>query len=94
MKKKTQKGKQYALGAWILGVPMIYSTLNAIGGGDGSAGIVILMAILGGIYFIPALYAYHNNKHNADQVAIVNFFTGWTFVGWVIAATMAAKNDK
>ena len=43
------------------------------------------------IYFIPTFIA-RNNK-NFLPIFIVNFLTGWTFVGWVVAFAWAIAKD-
>ncbi len=41
------------------------------------------------IYFIPSIVAFNKKKKNASKVLVLNFFLGWTFIGWVIALIMA-----
>lgn len=59
---------------------------------DSFIGVIILFAVCIFLYFIPTWIAW--NKRNADSVAVVNLFFGWTFIGWVIALAMACNNDK
>lgn len=33
------------------------------------------------------------NKRNADAIVALNFFLGWTFIGWVIALVWALIKD-
>jgi hypothetical protein len=40
---------------------------------------------------IRARMSWTRHVPNLAQVAIVNGFLGWTFVGWVVALVMAAK---
>jgi len=51
--------------------------------------LVVLIAIGGAIYFLPALWAKGNR--NAGAIFALNFLAGWTFVGWVIAMVWAVK---
>lgn len=60
-------------------------------GGDGGAvsGVGILLLIG---YFIPTIVAYARSVPNKGSVAVVNFFLGWTVIGWIIALAMAARS--
>jgi hypothetical protein len=44
-------------------------------------------------YFLPAILAFARNKRDATAILILNFFLGWTMIGWVIALVWALKND-
>jgi hypothetical protein len=44
------------------------------------------------IYFLPSIIGY--NKKNANSICILNFFLGWTFIGWVVALVWAVSKDK
>ena len=50
-------------------------------------GAVILVVIVLALYFIPSFVAY--GKKNALAIFILNFFLGFTFVGWVGALVWA-----
>ena len=63
--------------------------------GDAAAGIVILIVMVVGsvlIYFIPTFAA--RGKPQFNSVLAINFFLGWTLVGWVIALAWAVKQDS
>jgi hypothetical protein len=51
--------------------------------------LIVIFAIA--LYWTPTLVAAGRKVPNVAQVAILNFFLGWTVVGWVIALVMAAK---
>lgn len=53
--------------------------------------LVILVSI--GIYFIPYIVAKQNKKQNAGAIGALNFFLGWTLVGWVVALVWAMSKD-
>jgi hypothetical protein len=36
-------------------------------------------------YFLPSIIALARSKRNTLSIFILNFFLGWTLVGWVIA---------
>lgn len=37
------------------------------------------------IYMTPGLVASYRKHRNANAIAVLNLFLGWTFVGWVVA---------
>ena len=52
--------------------------------------IVYLFGIF--LYFIPSFLAHSRNSPNKGYVYAINFFLGWSFIGWVIALVMAIRN--
>lgn len=54
---------------------------------------IILGLLIAVCYFAPALLAYKYEKKNKKAVFVLNLFTGWTFVGWVIAFVWATMKD-
>ena len=55
-------------------------------------GLLILIATLNALYFLPAIIA---SSHTNDySVLLVNLFFGWTFIGWIIALLMATKSQN
>ena len=59
-----------------------------------SFGVVILFVILGALYFLPTIIAALRHHHNTAMIAILNFFLGWTFIGWVIFLAMSFGNPS
>lgn len=54
---------------------------------------LILMIIMGFLYFFPIIVA-HDRKHSKVlSIFICNLFFGWTFIGWVISLIWAC-NEK
>lgn len=51
--------------------------------------LLIGVAIAFMAYWIPTYVAWARS-HRTAQVAIINAFLGWTFLGWVAALVMAA----
>jgi len=51
-------------------------------------GLSILVAVVS-LYMLPSIIAGKTNKRN--QVALVNFFLGWTIIGWIVALVWAIK---
>ncbi|MBE7084252.1 MAG: superinfection immunity protein [Clostridiales bacterium] len=46
------------------------------------------------LYFLPSFVAFCRKKQNGCAIFILNFFLGWTFVGWVVALVWAFTNDN
>jgi hypothetical protein len=67
------------------------SILAAIGGGFGTAGLLFLAGL---IYFAPSIVAHQNRKRNANAIFILNFFLGWTLIGWVVALVWVNTVEK
>ena len=53
-----------------------------------------MLTFLGIIYFVPTIVAYSNKHRNAAGVLVLNFFLGWTLLGWVVALIWAIWRDK
>ena len=45
------------------------------------------------MYFLPAIIAFARSKRDATSILLLNFFLGWTAIGWVIALVWAVKTD-
>lgn len=71
----------------LLGASAAGVHLNAMRG----AAIIIAMA---GAYFLPVALAHHRRHHQLGSIAVVNIFTGWTFIGWVVALAMATSQVR
>ena len=50
--------------------------------------IILLMGI--GAYFLPTLIA----KRDKGMIFVLNFFLGWTLVGWAVALALAMRDEK
>jgi Na+/H+-dicarboxylate symporter len=48
-----------------------------------------LIVISFAIYFIPSIVASNRHKRNFGAIFALNFFAGWTFIGWLIALVWA-----
>ena len=51
---------------------------------------LIVLAVL--IYFFPSVVA--RKKENFKAIFVLNFFLGWSFLGWVIALVWAVMKEK
>jgi len=45
------------------------------------------------LYFLPAIIAFGKSKRDAGAILALNFFLGWTAIGWVVALVWALKQD-
>ena len=46
---------------------------------------LILVLIIAGLYFLPTMIALLREHRQVAPIAVINFFLGWTFLGWVAA---------
>jgi hypothetical protein len=51
---------------------------------------MLIFLVLLVLYFLPSIVAETRRVENAAPTIIVNFFFGWTFIGWVVALAMGA----
>ena len=45
------------------------------------------------MYFLPSIIALVRSKRDTFAIFLLNFFLGWTFVGWIVALDWAVKSD-
>ena len=50
--------------------------------------------ILIALYFVPTILAYTNKKENRAAIGALNFFLGWTLIGWVVALVWSMTVEK
>jgi hypothetical protein len=66
--------------------------LASSSGGGGAAVFVAIVVI--GAYFLPTIVAVARKVTNQGSVAVINFFLGWTLIGWVVALAMACRTSR
>jgi hypothetical protein len=54
--------------------------------------LVPLAILVIGFYFLPSIIGRH--RDNRVAIFVLNFFLGWTLVGWIVALVWAATVDK
>ena len=59
---------------------------------DAVIGLVVL-AILLALYFLPTIIAFSRHKRNAGAIGALNFFLGWTVIGWIGALIWSLTHD-
>lgn len=54
-------------------------------------GVGLLILLVGGffLYFIPTIIAFARKVPNKGSVAVINFFLGWSVIGWIVALAMS-----
>lgn len=57
-------------------------------------GTIVLWVIILFIYFLPTLEAARTKKANTSAIFALNFFLGWSIIGWIVAAVWASTKDK
>ena len=55
---------------------------------SGIIGIFVFILFLA-FYFLPTIIALIRKQPNALAIFLLNFFLGWTFVGWVVSLVWA-----
>ena len=45
-------------------------------------------------YFLPTIIAFARHKSSAAGIFILNFFLGWTLIGWVGALVWSLTSDR
>jgi hypothetical protein len=45
------------------------------------------------MYFLPSIIALMRNKRDIVAIILLNFFLGWSVIGWIVALVWAAKSD-
>lgn len=56
--------------------------------------IFIIFLIIGAIvYFIPSIIALLRGKKNLVAIIALNFFLGWSLIGWVVSLVWSLSSD-
>lgn len=70
---------------------------SAVGSGNNGAAAVCAVLVLpaaAALYMLPTYEAYKLDAPNLMSVATVNFFLGWSLIGWVVALAWAFKKPE
>jgi len=65
--------------------------ISLFGSGEWIIWIFIYFGIY--IYFFPSVIAKSRNKNNYWAIFVLNFFFGWTLIGWVGSLIWAVTNS-
>jgi hypothetical protein len=69
------------------------STSEAGSGLGLSAFMIVCIAVIFCFYWLPAMNGFRRKHCNAVPILLVNFFFGWTFIGWVVALIWSASDN-
>jgi hypothetical protein len=58
-----------------------------------SAFMIYCIAVIFIFYWLPAINGFQRKHRNAVPILLVNFFFGWTFIGWVVALIWSASDN-
>ena len=53
--------------------------------------VALFIVIISFGYFLPAMIAWTNGRRNTSAIFALNFFLGWTLIGWVAALVWSLK---
>ena len=54
---------------------------------------LLSLALGTAVYFIPTIVAGMRKKRNLVSIGLLNFFLGWTVIGWIIALIWAFAHE-
>jgi hypothetical protein len=46
------------------------------------------------LYFLPTIIAVARRKTNLAGILLVNFFLGWSVIGWIVALVWALSTER
>ena len=69
---------------------MMIGASGSNSGGSVAVALFVFVGIL--MYFLPSLIATGRKVPNAGSVFVLNFFLGWTFIGWIVSLAMAFRD--
>jgi apolipoprotein N-acyltransferase len=98
--KRKSGGRKWillALAVVIVAISFIWclSTVPAfLGFVTGCIVFLLILAVGLAIYFLPLIIAISARRKNVMAIFVVNFFLGWTLIGWVVALAWAAMEDN
>ncbi|MBB2894115.1 superinfection immunity protein [Flexivirga oryzae] len=62
-----------------------------------ASGVVVaiawILAVLSFLYLLPWAIAATRNKSNQGAIFLLNFFLGWSFIGWIVSLVMACSAE-
>lgn len=76
---------------------MLFAQSSPTDAAGGAAAFVlfVLLLLLGiAMYFLPSIVGFVRKVPNAVSILIINFFLGWTLIGWVVSLAMAFRDQQ
>jgi hypothetical protein len=55
----------------------------------GRTALIFIFLLVGILYFLPGIVAHRNDHPYKEGILILNFFLGWSLIGWVAALVWA-----
>lgn len=46
------------------------------------------------LYFLPTIVALARHSDRTGRIFLLNFFLGWTGIGWIVALVMAVRDRR
>lgn len=97
MDSKRKPGPEGGTFGLILLLAVFLLVTYAIGSGTNHiAAVCAVLFMIGAVvmYFVPAIVAGAFKHPNATGIGVLNFFLGWTVIGWVVALVWAFTLPK
>jgi hypothetical protein len=60
---------------------------------NGTLSGVLVVALAIGFYFLPSLVAAKRKHCQYDEILLMNFFLGWTVIGWMMTLAFSFSSD-
>ncbi len=79
-----------AVGAVIAAVVLVVKVLPLLAA---SMGIGVLLVILFVPYWAPTIIAFARKHPSKGAILALNFFLGWTFIGWIVCLVWALSDN-
>jgi hypothetical protein len=55
--------------------------------------MIFCIVVIFCLYWLPAINGFQRKHRNAVPILLVNFFFGWTFIGWVVALIWSSSDN-
>lgn len=66
---------------------------NEMGSAAAIIGILVFSIVGFLLYFLPSIIAVSKKKSNTAAIVVLNFFLGWSLIGWVVSLVWALSHD-
>ena len=57
-------------------------------------GVIVAVVLLGGLYFLPSIFAIMRGHPSKVAIIILNTLLGWSFIAWVVAIVWAFTDTR
>ncbi|GAB3580297.1 superinfection immunity protein [Calidifontibacter terrae] len=74
--------------------PQSYFMTTAPPASGGLIAVAWIVALFSGLYMVPWAVAVTRNKSDQATIGLLNFFLGWSVIGWIIALVMACGTER